>query len=248
MNLAIIIPARNEEGNIQDVLRNIPVNIAQQIIVVDNGSTDRTAARARELHATVVSESRLGYGQACLTGVNCLREEIDAVAILDGDGSENPSNLIQMLALIENDEADFVLSARVLGDARSNLSVQQRFGNWLAVSLIGLMWRYRYTEMGPLRVISRKAFEQLEMKDPTWGWNVEMQIKAIWKKLRVREIPVSYGRRLTGKSKISGTLMGTIRAGAKILKTIGQLWITLPRTAPAAKTDGCHKAVCVDAC
>lgn len=223
MKLAIIIPARNEEGSIADVIRRIPAGLAQQIIVVDNGSSDRTAERARNAGAEVIDESRRGYGQACLTGIAHLRDDIDVVAFLDADGSDDSRELIKLLAPIENGEADFVLSARVLGDARRNLSPQQKFGNWLACFLIRTLWDHRYTDLGPLRVIRREALKKLKMQDRTWGWTVEMQIKAVQHGLRVVQIPVPYGHRTSGRSKISGSLSGTIRAGAKILGTIARL-------------------------
>jgi glycosyltransferase involved in cell wall biosynthesis len=225
MNLAIILPARNEEDCIAGTLLRIPAGLAGQIIVVDNGSTDRTADRARQAGGVeVVAEPRRGYGRACLTGLARLRDEIDAVAVLDADGADDSRNLTAMLALIGQGEADLVLSARRLGDARDNLSVPQRFGNWLACTLIRWLWGYRYSDLGPMRVIRRDALQRLEMTDPTWGWNVEMQVKAIERGLRIREVPVTYGKRVAGRSKISGSVTGTVRAGAKILGTIGRLW------------------------
>jgi len=223
MPLAVIIPALNEAGSIGHVIGRIPAELARQIIVVDNGSTDGTAAVAAHAGAVVVAEPRRGYGQACLTGLAQLRDDIDTIAILDADGSDDPQLLLQLLAPIQAGEADFVISARVLGLAKENLSPQQRFGNWLACFLIQLGWGYRFMDLGPLRVLRRDAFELLEMRDPTWGWNVEMQIKAIEAGLRIRQIEIPYGHRIAGKSKISGTLTGTIRAGWKILWMIAKL-------------------------
>ena len=217
MNLAIIIPALNEAGSIAHVIQRIPAGLAQQIIVVDNGSTDGTAGVAAHAGALVVLEPRRGYGQACLTGLAHLRDEIDTIAFLDADGSDDPRILPQLLG-----DADFVVSARTLGLAKENLSPQQRFGNWLACFLIRLLWHYEYRDLGPLRVIRREALERLEMRDPTWGWNVEMQIKAVTHGLRIRQVDVPYGHRIAGKSKISGTISGTIRAGWKILTTIAR--------------------------
>jgi glycosyltransferase involved in cell wall biosynthesis len=225
MKLAIIIPALNEEANIANVVRSIPHGFAAQIIVVDNGSTDQTTTRAREAGAEVVTEPKRGYGQACLTGLAQLRDDIEAVAFLDADGSDDPSALPQLLEPIERDEMDFVVSARSLGDARKRLTPQQRFGNALACGLICFCWGHRFRDLGPMRVIRREALERLKMSDRTWGWTVEMQIKAVQHELRIREIPVVYHARASGKSKISGTLLGAARAGAKILSTIGGLWI-----------------------
>jgi glycosyltransferase involved in cell wall biosynthesis len=220
VNLAIIIPALNEAGSIGAVIHRIPAGLAQQIIVVDNGSRDGTAAVATHAGAQVVPEPRRGYGQACLTGLAHLRDEIDTIAILDADGSDDPQLLLKLLA---KPDADFIVSARTLGLAKENLSPQQRFGNWLACFLIRWLWRYDYRDLGPLRVIRRDALERLEMCDTTWGWNVEMQIKAIERSLRIRQVDVPYGHRIAGQSKISGTITGTVRAGWKILVTIAKL-------------------------
>jgi glycosyltransferase involved in cell wall biosynthesis len=222
VNLAVIIPARNEAGCIGAVLARIPAELARQVIVVDNGSTDATAAVALKHGAEVVGEPRRGYGQACLTGLSRLREEIDVVGFLDADGSDDPRNLRALLAPIAAGEADLVVSARRLGLARENLSPQQKFGNWLACWLIRALWAHRYTDLGPLRVIRRDALQRLGMRDTTWGWTVEMQIKAVQAGLRIRQLDVAYGHRIAGRSKISGSLTGTVRAGVKILWTIGR--------------------------
>ena len=220
MNLAIIIPALNEEDCIASTLGRIPQDLARQIIVVDNGSSDQTAARARRAGAAVVFEPHRGYGHACLAGLAKLGETIDTVAFLDADGSDDPKTLANMLELIESGDAAFILSARVLGDAKKHLSPPQRFGNWISCFLIHLIWCHRFVDCGPMRMIRRDALEQLQMTDTTWGWNVEMQIKAARNSLKVIEIPVTYGQRTAGKSKISGNIIGTVRAGIKILATI----------------------------
>ncbi len=235
MKTAIIIPALNEEQSIPAVLRSIPRGFAAQIIVVDNGSSDQTAARAREAGAEVVTEPTRGYGQACLAGLAKLRGDIEAVAFLDADGSDDPCALPQLIEPIERNEADFVVSARALGGARKNLTPQQRFGNALACALIRLFWGHRYRDLGPMRVIRREALEKLKMSDRTWGWTVEMQIKAVQHELRIHEIPVVYRERAAGKSKISGTLIGSARAGSKILATIGKRWIHDMARSPAAR-------------
>jgi hypothetical protein len=225
MRTAIIIPALNEEQSIAAVLRSIPRDFAAQIIVVDNGSSDQTSARAREAGAEVVTEPKRGYGRACLAGLAQLRDDIEAVAFLDADGSDDPTALPQLLEPIERDEADFVVSARTLDGAKKHLTPQQRFGNALACGLIRLFWGHRFSDLGPMRVIRRDALEKLKMSDLTWGWTVEMQIKAVQHQLRIQEIPVVYRERAAGKSKISGTLVGSARAGAKILATIGGRWL-----------------------
>lgn len=223
MPLAIIIPALNEAGSIAHVIQHIPNELARQVIVVDNGSTDGTAAVAAHAGAEVFVERRRGYGQACLTGLTHLHEDIDTIAFLDADGSDDPRLLLKLLAPIQAGVADFVVSARTLGLAKKNLSPQQRFGNWLACFLIRQLWRYDFKDLGPLRVLTRDALRRLELRDPTWGWNVEMQIKAIEHGLRIRQVDVPYGHRIAGKSKISGTISGTVRAGWKILVTIAKL-------------------------
>ncbi len=228
MPLAIIIPARNEAGCIGAVLQRIPAGLAQQIIVVDNGSTDATGLIALQAGAEVYREERRGYGQACLTGLAHLRDEIDVIAVLDADGSDDPQLLQKLLQL---DDADFIVTVRTLGLAKANLSPQQKFGNWLACSLIRLIWGYRYKDLGPLRVIRRDALDRLQMRDPTWGWNVEMQIKAVQHRLRIRQVDIPYGHRIAGESKISGSLIGTVKAGWKILLTIAKLRLCENRTA-----------------
>lgn len=219
MKLAIIIPARNEAGSIGHVIQRIPASLAAQIIVADNGSTDGTAAIATHAGAEVAFEPRAGYGYACLAGLAHLRDDIDTIAILDADGSDDPQLLLKLLPL---DDADFLVTVRSLGLAKQNLSPQQRFGNWLACFLIRWLWGYRYRDLGPLRAIRRDALERLQMRDTTWGWNVEMQIKAVEHGLRIRQVDIPYGHRIAGKSKISGTITGTIRAGWKILTTIAR--------------------------
>jgi glycosyltransferase involved in cell wall biosynthesis len=228
MKLAIIMPALNEEACIASTLNAIPAGVAAQIVVVDNGSSDCTAEMARRCGASVVSEPRRGYGRACLTGLAHLRDDIEAVAILDADGADDASNLPHMLALIKRGTADFVTTARVLGTAHRYLSLQQRLGNWLACQLMWLATGHRYRDCGPMRAIRRDALARLQMSDPTWGWNVEMQMKAVWRGLRIRELPVEYRARLAGQSKISGSLIGSLRAGARIIITIARLWSARP--------------------
>jgi glycosyltransferase involved in cell wall biosynthesis len=228
MKLAIIMPALNEAGCIADTLRSIPAGLASQIIVADNGSTDATADMARQRGVTVVTEPRRGYGQACLAGFTQLADDIELVAILDADGADDPSQLVTMKQLIENGDADFVLGARLLGDSRRHLSPQQRFGNWLACRLMRLATGHSYRDCGPMRMLRRSALDKLQMQDPTWGWNVEMQMKAVWHRLRIRELPVEYKARAAGKSKISGSLVGSVRAGAKIITIIFRLWMSKP--------------------
>lgn len=221
MKLVIIMPALNEELAIGSVLDEIPRDVVEEteVVVVDNGSTDRTPEVAREHGATVVREERRGYGSACLRGL-ALAEEADIVVILDADGADDPRNLPRLLSPILSDEADFVLGSRVLGQPEpGSLPPQVRFGNALTTFLIRLLYRHPYTDMAPFRAIRKTKLDELSMRDTNYGWNVEMQIKAIRRGLRVQEIPVPYRRRM-GKSKISGTVKGTVSAGTKMLYSV----------------------------
>ena len=226
--VGVVIPARNEREAIGRVLAAIPRRLADgprigavvdQVVVVDNGSTDDTAARADEAGAEVVSEPRKGYGQACLAGISALRE-CDVVVFLDGDYSDHPEEMSRLLAPMWADGADLVIGSRVRGRRQPGaLPPQARLGNLVATSLIRLLFGVSFTDLGPFRAISRRALEQLGMEDRDFGWTVEMQIKAAKRGLRVAEVPVSYRRRI-GESKISGTVVGSVRAGCKILSTI----------------------------
>jgi glycosyltransferase involved in cell wall biosynthesis len=221
MKIAIVMPALDEEKAIGDVLRSIPLDPALDVrrIVVDNGSTDRTAEIARECGAEVVRENERGYGAACQTGI-ARAGDTDVIVILDADGAEDPGMLPHLLEPILGDHADFVLGSRSLGVAEKGaLPPQVRFGNALVTFLIRLFYGHRYTDMGPFRAIRKTAYDRLCMRDRNFGWNVEMQIKAVKKGLRVMEIPVPYRRRV-GKSKISGTIKGTVMAGTKMLYAV----------------------------
>jgi glycosyltransferase involved in cell wall biosynthesis len=218
-SLAVLIPALNEEQAIAQVLAAIPAGLAQEVVVVDNGSTDRTAEVAHSLGARVVSEPRRGYGQACLSGLAALKP-VDIVVFLDGDYSDYPEEIPALLDPILRGEADLVIGSRVLGQREAGaLLPQQRLGNALATWLIRLLFGVRYTDLGPFRAIRAEALKRLEMQDRNYGWTVEMQVKAARAGLRLAEVPVRYRRRL-GVSKISGTLKGTIKAGYKIIATI----------------------------
>ncbi|NIM20193.1 MAG: glycosyltransferase [Candidatus Latescibacteria bacterium] len=220
MKTTIIIPAFNEESSIGLVLDEIPKGEAAEVLVVDNGSTDRTAEVAKKHGATVLHEERRGYGAACLKGLSHLDEDVDVVVFLDGDHSDYPEDLAALLEPIRSGEADFVIGSRVLGrPERGALQWNQLFGNALACSLIRLLYGTRFTDMGPFRAAKRRGFDTLRMSDPTYGWNAEMQVKAIIEGLRIVEVPVRYRRRI-GKSKISGTVKGTVLAGLKIIGTI----------------------------
>ncbi len=213
--VAVIVPALDEAPNLPLVLPRIPCD---RVIVVDNGSTDDTARVARELGATVVSEPRRGYGRAVLAGMEALRADPpEVLAILDADGADDPGRLPDLARPILDDRADLVLSDRTRTAAPGALNPAQRFGNRLATALIARSTGHRYRDMGPFRAIRWSSLHTLGMEDPTWGWNVEMQVKAVHHGLRIVEIPLPYAPRAHGRSKISGTVRGVVRAGGRIL-------------------------------
>lgn len=223
-HVAVIIPALNEEGALPHVLGDLPV--VGRVIVVDNGSNDRTAEVARALGVSVIEESRRGYGAACLRGVAELaRDHVPpplVVVFIDGDYSDYPELLPQLVTPILKDTADFVIGSRTLGThERGSLTPHARFGNWLACTLMKVLFKAHYTDLGPFRAIRYDSLRALEMRDDNFGWTVEMQIKAAHRGLRTVEIPVPYRHRI-GKSKISGTVVGSVRAGVKILYLIAK--------------------------
>lgn len=224
VRVKVVIPAFNEEAALPLVLADLPRELdaatLDEIVVVDNGSTDATARVAREAGARVVAEPRRGYGSACLRGLAILAEDPpDVVVFLDADHSDHADELPRLLEAL-HDGADLVIGSRVLGRAeRGALLPQARFGNWLATRLIHLLHGERFTDLGPFRAIRWAALERLAMTDTGFGWTCEMQVKAARAGLACREVPVSYRRRV-GVSKITGTVSGTVRAGIKILWTV----------------------------
>ncbi|GAB3224782.1 glycosyltransferase family 2 protein [Hymenobacter seoulensis] len=221
----VIIPAYNEEKSIARVLAEIPAGLVREVIVVDNNSSDQTGPVAAAAGATVVHEPRPGYGHACLAGMaRCFNrpapEQPDIVVFLDGDYSDYPADMTQLVAPLLRQEADLVIGSRALGERESgSMLPQQIFGNWLATSLLHLLYRAKFTDLGPFRAIRREALQRIGMQDTTYGWTVEMQLKAAKLGLRCTEVPVRYRRRI-GVSKVSGTVKGTLGAGYKILWTI----------------------------
>jgi len=225
--VTVVIPALNEEASLPLVLADLPS--VGRVIVVDNGSTDRTARVAAECGAFVVREPTRGYGKACLRGLQTIRDSIasgskppEMVAFLDADYSDHPELLPQLAAPVLEGEADFVLGSRLLGNREPGaMPPQSVYGNRLACFLMRLLFGGRYTDLGPFRVIDYNALLRLGMVDQNFGWTVEMQIKATRARLKTLEIPVPYRRRV-GASKISGTFSGTVKAGSKILFLIAK--------------------------
>jgi glycosyltransferase involved in cell wall biosynthesis len=219
----VIIPALNEAKSIGKVIGEIPELLVQEIIVVDNGSSDNTVAVAKNAGATVLEESIRGYGAACLKGIGYVTRSApntDIIVFLDGDFSDYPEELPEVIRPIINDEFDMVIGSRVLGEAENgSLTPVQKFGNWLSCTLIKILYRENFTDLGPFRAIKLEKLLLLDMRDMNYGWTVEMQVKAAKLKLRSTEVPVNYRRRI-GKSKVSGTIKGSIFAGTKILYTI----------------------------
>ncbi|MCG3206010.1 MAG: putative glycosyltransferase [Elusimicrobia bacterium] len=219
MVVTVIIPALNEAGALPLVLAEIPRAHVDDIIVVDNGSTDPTALVAREGGARVFQVLKRGYGRAVQCGLKNLKPECDTVVILDADHSDFPEELPKLLDPIERGELDFVIGSRTEAALPGSLMPQQRFGNWLACFFIRLLYGQRFTDMGPFRALRRSTIEALKLKEPTFGWNVEMQLKALKMGFRVGEVPVRYRPRI-GQSKISGTLRGSLQASVIILRSL----------------------------
>ena len=215
--IVVIIPAYNEEESLPLVLADIP-DFVDEVIVANNGSTDRTVEVAKNAGVTVVDENERGYGAACLKAMEKIKDEtFDTVVFLDGDYSDFPEEMNQVVDPIFNDNYDFVIGSRMIGKKEKGaLLPQAKFGNWLASFLIKLFWKYEFTDLGPFRAIKYSSLLKLNMQDRNYGWTVEMQIKAAKQKMKTTEVPVSYRKRI-GQSKVTGTFKGTIKASLKIL-------------------------------
>jgi glycosyltransferase involved in cell wall biosynthesis len=217
--ILVIIPAYNEANSIGKVISEIP-DLISEIIVVNNNSTDNTAAAAAAAGATVLIEEQMGYGYACLQGINYASKRSktpDIIVFMDGDYSDFPEDLYKVIAPILSGEADFVIGARKKAlREQGSMTPQQVFGNWLATSLMRLLFQARFTDLGPFRAIRFEQLKALEMEDKTYGWTVEMQLKVLKRKITYTEVPVRYKKRI-GVSKVSGTIKGSIFAGIKIL-------------------------------
>ncbi len=221
--VVVIIPAVNEEESIGKVVEAIPRPLVDTIIVGNNGSKDNTAEVAKKAGAVVVDESRPGYGWACLKGMEYasqMDEKPDIIVFIDGDFSDYPEEMPNVVAPIIENDIDLVIGSRALGaKEKGSMTFPQRFGNWLATRLMRLFYRVRYTDLGPFRAIKYDALMNIGMSDKTYGWTIEMQLRAAKHKLTYTEVPVNYKRRI-GKSKVSGTIKGTILAGYKIIFAI----------------------------
>ena len=222
---ALIIPALNEEPVLARTLRAVPSDLYEAVIVADNGSTDRTSEVARESGAAVVHEPERGYGAACLRAIAALPAGINVVVFMQADLSEVPAEARLLIAPIARGEADLVLGSRTLGKAEPGaLLPHQLFGNWLATLLIRVLYGHRYTDIGGYRAIQREALERLRMQDRSYGWTIEMQVRALQCGLRIVEVPVAYRCRVAGVNKISGNLRASLHAGRVIISTIIRLW------------------------
>jgi glycosyltransferase involved in cell wall biosynthesis len=220
-NVSVIIPALNEEEPIAGVVREcLATGLPDDLIVVDNGSTDRTAQRAREAGARVVTAHR-GYGRACAAGVRALSPDCQIVVFLDGDGSDVPAMMNKLVDPIARGAQDFVIGSRTRGQREpGSMNFQQILSGRIAGFILRLLYGVRYTDMCPFRAIRRDALAKLDMREETYGWNLEMQMKAGRAGVRILEIPVNHRRRAGGESKVSGTLRGTFVAGARIIATL----------------------------
>lgn len=222
----VLIPAWNEEGSLPLVIKDIPKDWVRNIVVCDNGSTDRTAEVSRECGAIVVTQNERGYGNACLAGISYLKslptsKQPEIVVFLDGDYSDYPDELPLVVSPIVHDKMDLVIGSRRLGNMEDGaMTFPQRFGNWLAPALIRLFFGYKFSDLGPFRAIRWDKLLALEMADRNFGWTVEMQVRAAKQKLACTEVPVRYRKRAKGKSKVSGTVKGAFKAGVIILATI----------------------------
>ncbi len=219
----IIIPAFNEENSVGNVVNDIPKGYVREVIVVNNNSTDKTAINATNAGATVLEEKNMGYGNACLKGMfHISQKQIkpDIVVFLDADYSDYPEEMLDLIEPINTQDMDMVIGSRALGNLeKGSMTPQQVFGNWLATFLLKLFYGVKYTDLGPFRAIKYNSLVALGMKDKTYGWTVEMQVKAAKQKMKTCEVPVNYRVRI-GFSKVSGTVKGTIGAGYKIITTI----------------------------
>ena len=222
-DIRVIIPAFNEQNAVGQVIDEIPKDLVKEVIVVDNGSTDDTFAVAQSKGATALKQEQRGYGNACLKGIEYLQgseKQPDIVVFIDGDHSDYPEEMPKLIDPIVNENVDMVIGSRALGQKeKGSMTPQQVFGNWLATTLMRWFYKTSYTDLGPFRSIKYDQLIAIGMTDKTYGWTVEMQLKAARMNMKVIDVPVNYRVRI-GQSKVSGTVKGTIMAGYKIITTI----------------------------
>jgi glycosyltransferase involved in cell wall biosynthesis len=220
--VSVVIPALNEEEPIFDVVRSVlATRIPSEVIVVDNGSTDRTGERARAAGARVVVEAQRGYGRACRAGVDAISPESEIIVFLDGDGSDCPEFMSRLVSPIETGTHDFVIGSRTRGQREpGSMNFQQVAAGYVAGFILRILYGVAYTDMSPFRAIRPKTLRQLGMREETYGWNLEMQMRVARARLRILEIPVDHRCRTGGVSKVSGTLRGTFVAGTRIIATL----------------------------
>jgi glycosyltransferase involved in cell wall biosynthesis len=229
--VAAVIPTLNEQEAIAGVIAAIPSGAVDRVIVVDSGSTDGTIARARAAGAIIITESRRGYGRACRAGAEAAAD-CEIIVFLDGDGSDCPELIPQLVAPVAEGRADFVIGSRTRGvRERGSMSAHQLFAGYAIGAALGLLYGVRYTDMGPMRAIRRDVLLGLGMREMTYGWNLEMQMRAARAGLRVIELPVAHRRRTGGVSKVSGNLAGTVMASWRILLTFARIALEVRRDA-----------------
>jgi glycosyltransferase involved in cell wall biosynthesis len=219
--VALIIPVINEAETIAAVVRDVPRNTVDVVIVVDGGSADMTVARARQAGARVIVEAQSGYGAACLAGIRAAPADCHIVAFIDGDGSDDPHDIPRLLSPIQAGTQDFVIGSRARGRREpGSMGIHQVFAGYFAGVIIQALYGVRFTDMGPLRAIRRDALERLDMRERAYGWNLEMQMRAARAGLRILELPVRHRRRAGGASKVAGSLRGTVKATWQLTATM----------------------------
>jgi glycosyltransferase involved in cell wall biosynthesis len=232
--VAVVIPTLNEEAAIAGVIGAIPTGVVDHIIVADSGSTDRTVERARAAGARIVSETRRGYGRACRAGAEAARD-CDIVVFLDGDGSDSPELIPSMIEPIVDGTTDFVIGSRTRGTREpGSMNAHQVAAGHAIGAALRLLYGIRYSDMGPFRAIRRDALSRLGMREMSYGWNLEMQMRAARAGLRILELPVAHRRRAGGVSKVSGSVAGTLKASGRILLTLVRIALERKSPPPAA--------------